>query len=239
MFRFMMTFSILVGICFAEGNKPFSEFKTRLLSVEGSKGKVVDSNLLVKGSSGIVIHKFDNETSTIVARAVVEKKDGVHATLRFEVFDLLEQSSFPLPGIMPVKGDEVVLNYLYDRALIVAPNETVFNEVTKHFDGIEWVHPDIMAAYLSVNYKPNPKKHEFDELCRQNDTGLIFFALDLRGFFVDCQSLEVLKVLKSGKIASYDLPFYNRVGGIDTIFWKWSGAKIKNYNAHYARLLGL
>ncbi len=240
MFRFMITLVMFVQVSvFAGDLKPFKEYKTRLLSIDGDKGKIVDSKYITKGSSGIVVHRFNDQTKTVVARAVVESKDGNEATVRFEVFDILEQASFPLPGITPKVGDEITLNYLYDRALIVAPNETVFKEVSSHFDGIEWVHPDIMAAYLSAHYKPNPKRNDFYEVCRQNAAGLIFFALDLRGFFADCQSLEVLKVIKSGKIASYQLPFYNRIGNIETVFWKWDGAQIRNYNAHYARLLGL
>ncbi len=238
MFRLFLAFLVLTNIvCFAQ--KPFIEYKTQLLSVNGDIGQVPNSSKIVKGSSGVVIHRFDNKTATIIARVVVQDVKGANAILKFEVFDLLEQASFPLPGITPVKGDEVILNYLYDRALIVAPNETIFKEVTSFYNDISWIHPDIMAAYLSANYKPNPKRHDFDAICRKHSTGLIFFALDLRGFFADCQSLKVLKVIKSGKIANYQLPFYNRTGDIDTAFWKWDGASINNYNAHYARLLGL
>lgn len=240
MLRFLAIFLlILQTLIYAGGKSPFKEYKTQLLSINGKEGKIKNSDYITVGSSGIVTHSFDDETTTIVARAVVTKKEGENAIIEFEVFDMLSQAAFPLPGIMPKVGDEITLNYLYDRALIVAPNEMIFNEVTNHFSGITWVHPDLMAAYLATEHKPNPGRNNFDMMCRQNSTGLIFFALDMRGFFADCQSLTVLKSIKSGPIASYQLPFYNRIGGIDTVFWKWSGSQIRNYNAHYARLLGL
>ena len=47
--------------------------------------------------------------------------------MRFEVFDALEQKALPLPGILPKSGDELVLNYLYDRSLIVAPNKEIYS----------------------------------------------------------------------------------------------------------------
>ncbi len=239
MLRFAMIFVFfLQGLIFATEN-PFKEYNTKILSIKDRFAQVADSNDIVVGSSGIVIHSFDDETSSIIARVSVVKKDGKFATVQFEVFDLLEQAAFPIPGILPQVGDKVTLNYLYNRALIVAPNETVFNEVTKHFDNIEWIHPDLMASYLAVDYKPAPSRNSFDVMCRKNTAGLIFFALDQRGFFADCQSLHVLKTLKSGHISKYQLPFYNRVGGIDTVFWKWRNKHIRDYNSHYARLLGL
>lgn len=238
MLRFFAIFIIFLQInLFARADLPFKEYKTQLLSVNGQEGTIPDSELITVGSSGIVMHSFDQERKTIIARAVVTKKDGVNATIKFEVFDLLAQSAFPLPGIVPLKGDEVTLNYLYSRALIVAPNEAVYNEITNHFSAITWVNPDLMAAYLAADYKPNPGRNNFDVMCRKFSTGLIFFALDQRGFFADCQSLKVLKVLKSGKVSAYQLPFYNRIGGIETVFWKFSSSHIRNYNAYYYGLL--
>ncbi len=239
MLRYLLVLIFLFqGLIYAAEN-PFKEYKTDILSINNNYAFIEDNDNIVVGSSGIVTHSFDNETSSIIARVSVVSKDGKKAKVQFEVFDLLEQAAFPIPGITPRVGDMVTLNYLYDRALIVAPNETVYNEVTKHFDGIEWIHPDLMAAYLAVDYKPAPSRSSFDILCRKNTAGLIFFALDQRGFFADCQSLKVLKTIKSGRIANYQLPFYNRLDNIDTIFWKWSNKRMRNYNYHYARLLGL
>lgn len=239
MLRFIAIFILIFQSLIYATENPFIEYQTQIISIEGDIAKIKNSDDIVVGSSGIVTHNFDDETTSIIARASVIKKDNEFATIKFEVFDLLEQAAFPLPGILPQAGDMVTLNYLYNRALIVAPNETIFDEVTKHFNNIQWVHPDILAAYLAADYRPNPGKNSFDLLCRKNTAGLIFFALDRRGFFADCQSLKIVKTLKSGPISSYQLPFYNRIGGIESVFWKWSGKEIKDYNAHYARLLGL
>lgn len=239
MLRFLAISIFLFQSLLFGAENPFSEYKAKIVSINGDTAQIANSDDIVVGSSGIVTHNFDEETTSIIARVSVIKKDGEFATVQFEVFDLLEQAAFPLPGITPKVGDDITLNYLYNRALIITPNETVFDEVTKHYNHMEWVHPDILAAYLAADYRPNPGKNSFDLLCRKNTAGLIFFALDRRGFFADCQSLKILKTLKSGPITYYELPFYNRVGGIDSIFWKWSGREIKNYNAHYARLLGL
>lgn len=215
----------------------FNRYETRILNIEGREGKIVDSEDIVIGSSGIVMHRFDNETNTIIARGVVVKKDGINATIRFKVFDALEQKAFPLPGILPQKGDTIILNYLYDRSLIVAPNETIYKEVSRHFSNISWIHPDITAGYLASIHKPNPTRKHFKKMCHQNSTGLIFVALEGNGYFADCESFKILKTLNSGHIASYQLPFYNRLGKIETYFWDISSSDIKSYDAHYSSLL--
>lgn len=215
----------------------FEPYTTTLQSITGNTATITDSNALVIGSSGIIVHKFDEEKSTIIARASVIEKSGDTAKVRFEVFDLLEQSAFPLPGILPQVGDTIMLNYLYDRALIVAPNQAVFEEITKHFDEVTWIHPDIVAAYLATEYKPNPGREEFRQMCRENSAGVIFFALNYNGYLADCQSFKVLKKFESGSISQYQVPFYTRVRGIESAFWKMDSEQISDYNRHYEKLL--
>ncbi len=240
MMRFFILFAIVMQICsFAKQNAPFQTYTTTLIHADKKAGKIADSKLIHLGSSGVVMHSFDAQKSTIVSRATVVKKDGKYAYLRFDEFNMLNQEAFPSLGIVPQKGDKAILNYLYGRSLIVAPNETIYKKVTKTFPGIEWIHPDLIAAHLSINYKPNPNKHNFDVMCDQNSAGLILFALNKKGYFADCKSLKILKSFALPSPKNYQLPFYNRLGEIETVFWKWGGKKIKNYNAYYKKLLGL
>jgi hypothetical protein len=232
--HFVLLF-LLFSSLFSQGL--FTPYSALLQNISGNTALIPDSDDIVIGSSGVVVHKFDEHKSTIIARANVIEKSNGNAKIRFEVFDLLEQSAFPLPGVMPENGDTVMLNYLYDRALIVSPNQTVYSEITKHFSDIAWVHPDIVGAYLATNYKPNPDREDFRQMCRENSAGIIFFALNFNGYVADCQSFKVLKTFESGRISQYQVPFYTRVRGIESAFWKWESAQISDYNRHYERLL--
>jgi hypothetical protein len=215
----------------------FTEYTTKLLSVEGRFATVKDSPDIYIGSSGIVTHAFDATTQTIVARVeVVEKKDGI-AKLKFNVYKDLSQQAFPLPGILPQKGDKVILNYLYNRSLIVAPNFKVFKEITKHFKDIQWVHPDLMGAYLAKEYKPNPNREDFQKMCALNATSLIFFALDYHGYFVDCHDFKIIKKFKSARIKHVQLPFFTRVPDIESSWFNWGSGTIRDYTGHYENLL--
>ncbi len=240
MLRFFVIFVILLqGIVFGGNYLGFVEYKTKLLEARNNQGKVLDSESIVIGSSGIVIHRFDQDKSAIIAHAEVFKKENGYAYLKFSEFEGLKNSAFPMSGLAPQKGDEIRLNYLYNRALIVAPNETVYKEITSYYTETQWVHPDLMAAYLATDYKPNPSKYNFDEMCKQNSAGVIFFILDKKSYFADCKSLKILSSYESNPVTKYQLPFYNRIGDIDTVFWKVDGEKIKDYNKFYSQLLGL
>ena len=223
---------------FLSAKSIFNEFNTEILEINGRQATIKNSDNIVVGSSGIVTHTLKNGISTIVARADVIKKDGDTATVKFKLFKLSKQNAFPKPGLLPEIGDKVTLNYLYDRALIVAPNYKVYSEVTKHFDEVEWIHPDIAAAYLAKIFRPNPDRKVFKELCRINSASLIFFALNDNGYFVDCSNFKTIKTVKTGRIKTAQVPFYSRVKNIDTSWIKWSSSQISDYNAHYRSVIG-
>lgn len=216
----------------------FNEFSTEILEINGRNAVIKNSDDIVLGSSGIVTHTFKVGISTIVARADVIKKEGDKATIRFDVYTLSTQVAFPKPGLLPAVGDKVTLNYLYDRALIVAPNYKVYKEVTKHFKDTDWVHPDIVGAYLAKIFRPNPDREVFQKVCEVNSAGLIFFALNNTGYFVDCNNFKSVKEVKTGHIKKAQVPFYTRVKDIETSWIKWSSSDITDYNAHYRSVIG-
>lgn len=231
-----MVFVFFASLCF--GNK--FELKTSefvLIHAEDGFGTITDSPNIVLGSSGVVMHKFENGLDTIVARAVVVEKDGNFAKIRFEVYSDLKQTSFPLLKILPQKGDKVILNFLYNRSLIVVPNKEIYNQVVKYFSNINFIHPDIIGAYLSYEYKPNPSRDDFRKMCARSAAGLIFIAMNNEAVFADCGSFKVLKSFKSGEVSSYQLPFFTRVEDIETVFWKFDGKEINNYDKYYKKLL--
>lgn len=213
------------------------EVDLTLLDVKDGYGTIADSDDFVVGSSGVVIHSFDSHNESIMARASVVEKNGQTAKIRLELFSMLEQSALPLPGVLPEAGDRVKLNFLYSRSLIVAPNKEIYDEVTNSFTRLTFIHPDIVASYLNYEFKPNPSRDDFRKMCNKNLAGLIFFALENESVFVDCGSFNVIKRFNSGHIGYYNLPFYSRVGKIDTVFWDFSSGQINNYDAYYRSLL--
>ena len=230
-------FIFSVTVCLLNASGLFNEYKTNIISINGDRATVDNSKDIVVGSSGIVVHKFADKTSSIIARVDVVSKLGDKATLKFHTYTTLKQNALPIPGIAPKAGDQVILNYLYDRALIVAPSYKVYHEVTTHFKNITWVHPDVMGGYLAMHYRPNPDKKIFQDMCKENVTSLIFFALSNEAVFVDCNNFKIVKELKSSPIKTAQLPFYTRVKGIETSWFNFSSSKMDSYSNYYKRLI--
>ena len=222
---------------FLEAKPLFEEYKTKILETTDQTAIIADSPEFVVGSSGIVIHKFDDKTSSIITRVDVVSKDGNKATVRFEKFKMLSQGAFPETGIKPAVGDEVTINYLYDRALIVVPNQSTYTEVTKKYDSMTWVHPDIVAAYLSKIYRPNPDKDIFQQACYQNTASIIFFAVKDNGYFIDCHNFNTIKTIKVTENSEVQLPFYTRIKNIETTWFSFGSSKIPDYNSYYTSLI--
>jgi hypothetical protein len=228
---------------FAAYDKPlFEEYETTLKSVNNNRAVIDDSPSIVVGSGGIVMYLFENEESMITARATVVSKNGTDAVLELTPFDTLVQKNFPRMSVTPKEGDIVKLNYLYNRSLLVTPNYESFKKITDFFVDIEWIHPDIAAAFLAKRYIPNPDKKSFVELCNINMTGLITFNINNMGYFVDCTSFKVVKAFKipvEGE--EIVLPFYSRISdNVKTSPLVVIGNKnIENYGEYYRLLLGL
>jgi len=224
---------------FAEAQSFFKEFKTSVLESNENQIVITDSPEFVVGASGVVSHKFDATHATIIARVDVISKNGTKAILNVAKFEMLAQGAFPDTGVKPAVGDEVTINYLYDRALIIAPNQNVYNEVTKSFNTITWIHPDIIAAYLAKIYRPNPDKEIFRQACYQNAASIIFFGIENKGFFVDCHNFRIVKSIDVKSTGETMLPFYSRINKqIDSSWFNWNSGTIPEYDNYYAYLLG-
>ncbi|MCD8544850.1 MAG: plasminogen-binding N-terminal domain-containing protein [Sulfurospirillum cavolei] len=236
--KLVLALSFLVLCTFAQAQTLFKEYKTKVLETSDTQVVIADSPEIVIGASGVIKHSFDAKTTTIIARGDVVQKDGTKAVLKLAKFEMLSQGAFPEAGVKPIVGDEVIMNYLYDRALIVVPNANIFRDITKEYSDITWIHPDLVAAYLSKLYRPNPDQTIFRQACYQNTASLIFFGIKDQGYFVDCHNFNTIKTVKITNSGETQLPFYARVKDIETSWFSWSSSKISDYDSYYKTLIG-
>jgi len=170
---------------------------------------------------------------------VTSFKDGV-ATLKVSGFNVLKNDAMPKAVWDVAVGDEVVLGYGYQRALLIAPSEELYYNITKQLN-LKWIHPDIFATMLSFNAHPTPLKSDFKEFSNTMSVGVIFFFLDDKLYMVDAQSFKVLSVVDTPfkNPEKADLPFYTRVGEIDSHWWNFGEGtdKLESYS-YYKKLLG-
>ncbi|XAK02972.1 plasminogen-binding N-terminal domain-containing protein [Campylobacter coli] len=228
--------SLSIGLFAADLNlKPV---KTELLKVEDIYGYIKDSSDIKLNSSGVVIQRFQTSKSIIARASVIAKEKGL-AKLKFSVFADLEQDALPLPNVVPQKGDEVVLNFLYDRGLVIAPDEQTYNQLVSSFPEIYFTHVDILGAQLIRSSSLAPKRSDFRKFCADNAVGILIFALEDKAKMVDCQDFSELYELAIAKPSSIQVPFYSRIGGYKSNFFDFNSQEVGNYYRYYDALINL
>jgi len=218
-----------------------STYKTTVSQVDKDIVTITDSDNIAIGSSGVIVHAFDSEHKTIIATVeVIEKKSG-YAKLKYKNYKGLKQSALPSYNIAPQKGDEVILNFLYERAMAIVPNKDTLQYIIEKYNNIEWIHPDIFASQLAIDYTPTPEKEEFQQECKQDNFALLFFAIEDKGYFVDCKSFKVIKQINLPQTnQEIKVPFYSRLKEIKgRMFGLMGGDGMNDYNKYYKKMLGL
>lgn len=231
---------ILMCFCFiiCSYAKSFDLIQTKLEKVEDIYGYVKDDPKILMHSSGIVVHNIENQ-KTIVARASVIGRENGFVKLQFKVFDMLTQDAMPLPNVLPEVGDKVVLNYLYDRALIIAPDKKVYDYIAQKFSDLYFLHPDLFGAHMIQEYRQTPRRSDFRSFCSKNAVGLLVVALEKKAELVDCQDFEKLQEIEIPQAQSLQIPFYSRITGYKSDIFSLNDESIGNYYIYYEKLINL
>lgn len=218
--------------------KSFDLIQTKLEKVEDIYGYIKDDSKILMHSSGIVVHNIKNQ-KTIVARASVIGRENGFVKLQFKVFDMLTQDAMPLPNVLPEVGDKVVLNYLYDRALIIAPDKKVYDYIAQKFSDLYFLHPDLFGAHMIQEYRQTPRRSDFRSFCSKNAVGLLVVALEKKAELVDCQDFEKIQEIEIPQAQSLQIPFYSRITGYKSDIFSLNDESIGNYYIYYEKLINL
>lgn len=213
-----------------------------LYAVEDIKPLEIKKFIFVKdradlsiGTSAVITQHFKDQLPIIARASVVEKKNGL-AKLEIKSFEMLPQDALPLFDVNVSKNDEVILGFLYDRALLIAPNQESYEAVAQKYKNIYFIHPDVFGAYMIKEFKLSPKKSDFSLFCRNNALGLVGFVLKDEVKFFDCADFNLIfsePFLASGEPMS---PFYSRVKGYQKNFFNFVEQEVKDYYEYYNTL---
>ncbi|HFU74410.1 MAG TPA: hypothetical protein ENK65_02530, partial [Helicobacteraceae bacterium] len=126
-----------------------------LLSVQDDIATAKTPKIQV-GVSGFIVRHFNEEHSSIIANATVIAYDENRSISRLQLnhYDGLRQNSLPSGKWTPQVGDELILAFGYTRALLIAPNEAIYHNITSRITSIDWQHPDGFATTLSYAGHP-------------------------------------------------------------------------------------
>ncbi len=233
----LLFFFLLPIILFA------SAIETPLVKRIGDDKAVISVPMIDVGVSGFIVHRFNSEHSAIIASAVVTDFDvqSGEATLTLSPYDGLRQNSLPSGKWQPEAGDLAVLAYGYERAMLIAPSEEIYHQITKRITTLDWVHPDGFAAYLSYRGHPTPLGEDLQGYCSVASIGLIYLYSAETLFTIDCKSLTLLQLTPApfSNAETPKLPFYSRVEKIEANWFGRGSSELESYEPYYLELLVL
>lgn len=231
--RYILLLILISSIGFANA------IVTSVLSVHGNTATVKVGNINV-GISGFIVKDLKGGHSYIVNSAVVVSynKQTHVATLRLGKYTQLRQPYVPTLKLKASAGDKAVLAFGYNRALLIAPNKQTYLKITHALPSLEWIHPDIFAMLLSTNGHPRPLRSDFTQMCKLSSIGLLYIYLKQKLMTVDCLSMKVLQISPAPvKKEPAQLPFYNRVGKIQSNWFGVGSHRLKAYAPYYLKFL--
>lgn len=228
-------------------NKEFSvkTIGTKIDNIDNNKTTINIGNLIV-GQSGIVVHIFDNDKRLIVSNAKVISSNANSSVVEFFKFDDLKQNAVPTSKREIAKNDVLVLNYMYNSSLLIAPNLDSFQAVRDNFKLNNFIHSDIFAARLKVEHNPYPKKEDIQNFAIEQNLGTIFMVVENKVFVIDTKTFTILdSYLINYENKEVIKPFYTRIEDIEETIFSWSyfdffsGKKSVTYNDYYKKILGV
>jgi len=192
-----------------------------------------------RGVSGFVVHHITPNHSTILQEVTVSAfdADAKEAQLTLHPFTALRNNSLPREKRKVAVGDSVVLAFGYSRALLLAPSESLYHEISKRVH-VTWVHPDLFATMLSFAGHPTPLYSDFAKFSNSLSAGLLFLYLDQKVFTIDMKSFAILNIADAPFVAKKEqTPFYTRFKSIDAAWWGEGSSRMQSYGPHYYALL--
>ncbi|MFP4331969.1 MAG: plasminogen-binding N-terminal domain-containing protein [Campylobacterales bacterium] len=236
-------FGLLFGLyltLFANSSAPFGE--AFALPVSKKDGQFVYMNAadLKIGETGSIIRWFDTNHSAVVAKAVVVDIDDGEAKLLYRKYDALKNDAFPTAVLEPKRGDEVHMRSFNKRALLVAPDQEMYQKLTKTYDTIDWIHPDIFVSEIIKEGTIRPDRDDFRDFCSAYSVGVVYFVNGTKGEARDCSSFEILKSDYISGLVAKDKrmkPLYSRIGNIEAGWLSFLNNDIGDFYTYYRNLL--
>ena len=217
-----------------------SVIKAPILTIDNDKETAtIELEHIDVGVSGFVVHHITPEHSSILKNATVVDFDKTKkiATIKMSEFNALRNNALPYGKWKPQVGDTVELAFGYSRALLIAPNEEIYHQISKSVR-IQWIHPDLFATVLSFAGHPTPLRSDFTNFANAGSVGLLFIFLDQKVYTVDIKSFKILSMSDAPlKVTKRQKPFYTRVKNIDANWWGAGSSEMQHYRKHYYELL--
>jgi len=164
------------------------------------------------GMSGIVIHKYGSDLSSITTSVVQIGTNKVKVLNK----DILSHDELPSVQTKIKVGDKVIGGYLYNTVLVLAPNAKVYSVITSSSNK-KWIHPDIFAVYLAQNGDDKVTKENLYKFAKDYQVGLIYIVKKNRAILFDPLSQKIVSskaISNNPKVGEF--PFYTHFKNLNS-----------------------
>ncbi len=142
----------------------------------------------VNGMSGVVIHNFGNQLEAITGYIAQTSSDGSSKLVAKEI---IHHEELPTIKTRISRGDKVIGGYLYDNVLLLAPDADTYAKIVKQ-DRKKWIHPDLLATFLSELGETYPTKENLALFAKQYQVGLIYIVKKNSAVLLDPISGQII-----------------------------------------------
>lgn len=160
---------LLTSYTLMANNLPHT-IETKVSSVTNN-GEMHLATAVPKGMSGIVIHNYGNGLSAIT-HSVISKEGSVATTLPYTA---IHHDNIPTIQTAVQANDKVIFGNFYNNAMLIAPNERMYANITKKFDKT-WVHPDAYALEFMRAEESDISLASLEKFATANQVGLVLIV---------------------------------------------------------------
>lgn len=189
-----------------------STVHTSVQSIQGNTIKLSRA-FPQNGMSGVVVHSYKNALLAITSRLSQTSSNGIAKLSRTEV---IHHDKLPTIKTPIQRGDKIIGGYMYQNVLVLAPDANTYERVTKSYNK-KWIHPDLLAVYLSVNGEGKANKEILLNFAKKYQVGLIYIVKRNSEVLLDPISGKIIAIkARVGTVKQGEFPFYTRLGALES-----------------------
>jgi hypothetical protein len=209
---------------------------TKIYNVTKDNAYINIPNLKI-GQSGIITHIYNNNKTIILSYAKVIESNKLKSKIQFINFRKLYNRNLPSTTLKPFNNNQLILNYLYKRSILITPTKQSYIKIKREFNKNIFLNSNIIAADLIILDDEFPNKKYLQEFSNKNEIGTIFIVLNKNLYILDSLTFKILYKLKLDyKLEDIIIPFYNKIGEKNNI----EDQNYKDmYDKYYEKLLGI
>ncbi|CAA6813435.1 MAG: Unknown protein [uncultured Sulfurovum sp.] len=208
-------------------------------SIQSTVKTITDNSIqltsdIPTGMSGIIMHDYGNGISAITHTTI----SLGNAKASVEPYTAILHKNIPSIKTEVTVGDKVIFGNFYENALVIAPNQVAYKQITEKFKRT-WVHPDALALYFMQEEENALNMELLKRFSKKHQIGLVLVVASKKLLVIDPISKKVIGSTGLNTNPNTAMtPFYARFKQLDLSVFS-VGDNDKEYTPYFQSVAGL